>query len=265
MPSLADLPSDAVALFEALQPVATEVEVRASEEAPLEVVDYDPGDDSADAPFTPPGTITVFVARKGSPWLKKLRGALGARDGAALQKLRGDLVTPSFEGRKAVELREAARTVAAEPVIGEVRYRGTPVARALFAPPDVDACGVGLPYTGGRVRKKELTLVQYVRDRARERLDAVAVRHAPSLSEAEAAALKMIPADDRSQHVGTAFLCYAITAVTVFLSTVIAATSLCPVRKVEAQRLSGKDVRRLGPGGTARELLRMRRKALGLG
>jgi hypothetical protein len=119
---------------------------------------------------------------------------------------------------------------------------------------------VPMPYNGGSLEGVEFTLIKRSRADLATDLKAFIVRCAPELTEAEKAALALLPPDANDLNVGRAAMCYAITGVTVVL-VVIAATYACP-GSAPRVALTDDEITQLGPELTARKLLQLRRAAL---
>lgn len=258
------IPPELRAVIDAVGPLADEMENRATDVSKVALIDYQPSRGENPVWLTLPGTVTIFVTRGNSDLLDQLKAAINKRADDVILAIT-DRLRKQFEKRKPLSLKAAAEQVIAEPVFAEIRYLGASVARSVFVPADVDACVVSLPYNGGAVKKSGLEIVQYVSTAESPRLRALAVRHAPELTDAETAALRELPDAGIGANIGTAAMCYAITGVAI-VAAVMGATSFCVGRVLNphdpVEHLSVGEIKRLGPARTARGLLRARRKAL---
>lgn len=135
------------------------------------------------------------------------------------------------------------------------------LASSLFVPEDLDLVIVPMPYNGGSLQDVPFTLVErHAADTNTEHYDAILIRRAPRLTEAETEALRLMPPDSLDLNVGRAAMCYAVTAVTV-VAVVMFATTACPGTPIDIH-LDDDVVKRLGPELTARKLIQVRRLAL---
>lgn len=244
--------------IQALRPVALEIEARPSRVSPIDVLDYTPDHDDYPRMLAKPGTVTLFVARQGSDVIGRIRDAVtsgGDEDAHIAAEL-----AEQFRRRSMVPIEEAVATLLVQPVFASVRYGERTMAQSLFAPDDVQACVVPMPYNGGYVADDSFKLVEHYLPGTHERLAALAVRHTPPLTPAERAALKAVPPDQREWSIGQPMACYAITAITVTI-VLAGATYACP-GITEPEELPDETIKALGPEATARKLLAIRRQVL---
>ena len=262
-------------LAQTLVAVGLEAEARPIRARRLEVLDHAPRGRRAEPPLVLPGAITVFVARAGAPLLAELRAALsgeGEPDPGLLDRVAG--VYRQIEARPQVDPAEALEVLRAQPVFADLRYGGATLATGVFVPEEGEVGVLILPYNGGRLARWGFTWVEHVREDGAA-LEALVVRHAPPLTRAEAAALRMAPADQAELNVGLAsFLPHAGVeafvvgfAVGIAVGAVVIAVARAVHGGVEiAEHLhhhrADDVIRDLGPAATARELLRIRRDVL---
>src|SRR6266566_5905468 len=151
--------------------------------------------------FGIPGTLTVFIARKGSAALHELREALKT-GGEALKQLYRKV------GEQAVQverwtLEEAVQATIQAPVFAELRYGGATLAQGLSVPEGLDMTTVlFLPYNGGRLAQEGFILAERFKEGSDAALEALVVRVDPPLTEAEKAALQLVPPDQDINNVG---------------------------------------------------------------
>ena len=222
----------------------------------------------SDAPtLTMPGTITVFVAKAGSKVLKQVRSAVegGPRQ---LRTLQQALKQQFGSGRK-LSSKEAAKEIVEADVFAEVRYGGATLHKGIILPKGIKVFPLVLPYNGGRLAKGGFSLAEYHRDGSREALEAVIVRNSPPLTRAERAALRQVPADQLVQNVGNSMDCettyWAVAVVVLDAAAAVATIALAQCGKPELDdflHVSQKEIDRLGPAASARELLDLRRKEI---
>jgi hypothetical protein len=259
------MPTSSMDIIDQLQPLALELEGRVASSEPVEIISYVPAKNAAEW-LTFPGTVTLLLSRERHNILKPLRKALINRDDTKFSEI-VKILRQRYESRKDVPLTEAVSQVLSESSIGEIRYFGSPVARSLIVPNDLQFCSVTLPYNGGPLGRNDLTLVQFTKNGKNADLECLAIRHQPTLTESEASALRAVPRNVTGRStIGAAFRCWAITAVGI-AATVVLVTSFCPIIIVlplsdPVHHLNPREIQKLGSGGTARELLRLRREAL---
>jgi hypothetical protein len=159
-----------------------------------------------------------------------------------------------------VSIEEAVAILIVQPVFASVRYGDRTMAQSLVAPEAGDVCVVPMAYNGGYLASDSFKLVEHFLPDSDAQLEAIVVRHAPSLSPAERAALQAVPADQREWSIAQPMACYAITAVTVTL-VLAGATYACP-GIAAPETLPEEEIKRIGPAATARRLLAIRRRIL---
>jgi hypothetical protein len=253
--------------IDVIAPAALEVEARGIRFRKIPVVEYDwEGDD--EGPLAPPGSATVFIAKKGSPVLKEIRAAAKARNGSDAGVARK--VFSPFRERRPMELAQAVQLLQKQPVFASVQYGGLTLATSLFVDAGLHACVVPLPYNGGRLAKEGFTLVEHVKDGSKDALDAVVLVRSPPLTAAERAAVRRVPASQLGLNVGKASDCWGVTAIAAVAVVVLAAVAVATLGchsgvqggpLARPASISADRIKKLGPAATARELLRLRREA----
>jgi len=272
-----------------LRPVALEAEARALRKKAIPLIRYKPKSKDVSTMLAVPGSITVFMARKGSKILDEVRAAVeGQADEAKLTKR----LVEHFNSRRRVSVEQAVKMLQKEDVFADIRHGGTTVAASLFHPDGLECCVVVLPYNGGRLVRGGLTLIERVKgwipnpddpdggplpgdplppipepepgpDPSPE-LEAIALVHPPRLTRVEKEALARVPASQLELNLGKASDCTAVTgiavAAVVVLLVVAIMTAGCAAFEIPA--LSEARVRQLGSLATARELLAARRNAI---
>jgi hypothetical protein len=226
--------------------------------------------------FGIPGTLTVFVARKGSAALHELREALKTGGQALIQLYRK-------VGEQALQverwtLEEAVQATIQAPVFAELRYGGATLAQGLSVPQGLDMTVLFLPYNGGRLAQAGFILAERFKEGSDAALEALVVRIAPPLTEAEKAALQLVPTDQDINNVGLSDWCdttwVAVAAVAAAAATPAAHALVTDALAAAALALIGftssalethipeETLRQLGPAASARKLLEMRREVL---
>lgn len=239
--------------------VILEAERRPVRRTSVEVIDNTPDPSMAEPSVGAPGTVTVFVGRKGSGALDRLRSALASgRDvrTQAEQALRG-LTGGVARGP------ELARAMIEAPVFADLVYAGQVLNHGIFVPEGSDLVMAIFPYNGGRLAGEGFSLIEYYHEGSDAALEALVVQVRPPLSAAEQAALEKVPPDQDARNIGPARWCdttwwdlaYLAVSVTFAVLCVVAAPS-------DDQRISDEQLERVDPTASARELLALRRSLL---
>lgn len=257
--------------LEVLRPAALEAEGRPYRVTQLEVLDYQPTYGDLDTILVRPGCIGVFVGPKPSPLIAAVRHAIRANDGTD-QRL-ANTIREQLAGRARIALEDAVDLLVQQPVFASIRYGGRTLVSSLFAPPGLPMAAVAIPYNGGTLAPRGFSLVEHYTPGATDALDAVLVRHTPQLTKGEKAALDRLPTDLAEMNVGTAALCFALSAVAI-ASAVCLATGICCPHRPRVPRddedfattpdfhLQDEQLTQMNPALAARHLLRIRRDAL---
>lgn len=249
--------------LDTLGAAALEAESRPMRCSPIEILEYTPSSGDPARQLAGPGTVTLFLARKGSPVLDEIRAAAsGGQDQQLTARLRAQ-----SKGRTPLPLNRALEMLKAQPVFADVRYGGLTLASNYFVPGDAACSAVVLPYNGGRLARQGFTLVEHWRAADDSPLQAVALLHAPPLTAAEKAALEQVPADQLELNVGKSYMCWALSAIA--LAALVTLAAICTYQpesdddhRGPGDHLDEDEILALGPAATARELLRLRRRKL---
>ncbi len=221
--------------------------------------------------FGIPGTLTVFVARKGSGAINDLRGAL-EKGGEDLVKLYRKMVEQVAPLERAT-LEEAVQQTVHEPVFADLRYGGATLAQGLSVPQEIDMTALFLPYNGGRLAQEGFILAEHFTEGSDTPLEALVVRIDPPLTKAERAALRLVPNDQAINNVGlndwcdSTWIAVVIVAAAVVIPTAVtvtlAVTAADAATLVDVEpHIPEETLKQLGPAASARKLLETRRKIL---
>jgi hypothetical protein len=221
--------------------------------SPIETIDLPQTEPSQYLTF--PGTVSVLVTRKGTGVLDEFRAAVGqGKDAVDAQIAR--LVAPGRD-RPRLSLGEAADAVAQLPVIADIRDGARPLAQHIALPEDVPAAMLAFAYNGGEVAPGGLQLVEYHRDDSGDGLEALALVHAPPLSDVQRA---MVERDGPGTDP-----CPAVTGVVGFVLFTMA-MAMCGMDPGQAARWRELDASAweaaVPEGASARDLLAARRRIL---
>jgi hypothetical protein len=209
-------------------------------------------------PATMPGTLTLFLARRGSSLLDEVRGVARA-DRNSARRL-SDRLRRQFAERKRVPLSEAVQQLVSQRVFAELRFGDRTVARNLFVPDDESVCVVTLPYTGAELVPDAFRLIEYSMSGADQSLDAVILKYDPPISAAERAALAA--ADPSLPNGGPVSGPCDADLVEAVVMVLLYALLLKPGDFTADQHVAEERIREIGPNATARELMQIRREAI---
>ncbi|MGW4350725.1 hypothetical protein ACWELJ_01405 [Nocardia sp. NPDC004582] len=249
-----------------LQLAADELATRALRYREIEILDYIPSQPDR-VLLCPEGSVRVFVTAEGDPLLRQVRDAAAHSEGADVHLVE-NVIRPRFEGRTSLSPYQVWRLLQRSPVFASIRYGGRTLATNVFPPDDLGMVILDNPYNGGQLNPTTLTLVEHRRDDAEVGLAAVALKYAPPLTPAERAALAQVPEDQLEGNMTIAGSCchngtFVVWAATAIAVTVIVVATAAVRSEEEQQHLSDEHIQRVGPSATARELLDIRREALG--
>ncbi|SRR6266568_7821350 len=238
---------------------AEEAESRPIRHSSVRIIEYRPARVEGRV-LAPAGSVMVYVGKKGSPALARIREA--AEKGSGSDVRVAEELMAQYNGRKLLSPYRAWRLLEAAPVFADIRYGGRTIAKNLFVPPGVDAVWIASPYNGGSLLPAELTLVEHLKEGTKASLEAVALRHEPPLTAAERAALKNVPESQLELNLAPNGAC--CDNVTDVLQIIIAATfaMLCgdPLPDVH---IAEDEIKSLSPTAAAIQLMDIRREALG--
>jgi hypothetical protein len=245
---------------ESYRPVLDEVAKRSIRTSQIEVLDFTPPPGQKPT-IGLPGSILLYVCRKGSPFLNLLRGAKtkeGAEKFLAAVKQQLDKLKPTT-------VEQNVSAMVSSDVFAELRHGGETMVETLFVPPETEFIFHFFAYNGGHLAKEGFTLVERLKDNTSAALEAVIVKITPQLTDAEKAALDLVPPSQWSRSTADPGCGDSGTAVTVALAAValsitISITCLCAVPDVHS--IPREELDRLGPTASARKLLELRRAAI---
>jgi len=188
----------------ALNAATLEAERRALRQRRLAVFDYQPSSKEAVVALAAPGTVTLYLGRRGEPMLRQIAETAmrkGRDDARLALKIREGL---ERRERQRMSVPEAVDLLVKQPVFADLRYGGKTVASHLFVPDDMDIVSVVMPYNGGRLARGGFTLVEHIAEGSHAALTGLLVRAAPPLTRAEAVALSLVPSSQLEANVGVA-------------------------------------------------------------
>ncbi len=239
-----------------IQMVFAESERRAIRVTPLEVIQIEPCEDNDSSAIIHPGSIVVVLAKHGGDWMQRIRRN-PAGDTVAIEKLLLEL-KPGFEHRERMNLDVAVRAAITSSVLTDIRSGSKPLANNIPVFKDPGVTVLTFPYNGGPLPKAGFTLVQKYKNE--ESIEGIAIVRPPKLSPIEKAAMEKLRDWELELNVGPPSLCWALTAVTI-AATVVLATSFCP-KKRKLQTSIPPLIEPLDPTATAVELLARRRRMI---
>jgi len=245
-------------------PVILEAERRPVRVSQLEVIDYTEQFRPDALSLGSPGTMTVFVGRKGTRAIEDVRAALTGQGDISkvLLRLRGSIRAPTHSAFVEMMLQQ--------PVFADIRYGGEVLNKGIFLPKDFDLVLSVLPYNGGRLARDGFSLVEHYSENSDAGLSALVVQVSPPLTAAESAALRLVPEDQLVLNVGSAIDCQttywfaagiAFGIVTGAGVTVLALAALM-MAPGEEVHLTSDEINGLGPAASARTLLARRHELL---
>ena len=257
------------ALIDDFRPAHDEAQARPVRVTKLEVINNTPKSATAVHHVGAPGTITVFVARKGSGALDDVRATIAEGDDRVDRLM--ERLKKGSDRTRANSDREFVEMMLRAPVFADIRFGGDILNRGLFLPPQTDLIFTTFAYNGGRLPRDGFSLAEHYRDGSKVALEGLVVRVDPALSPAEKAALRLVPQDQLGGNVTVAMRCrttwWAVGFFTAGLVGIgLLAAAACavgfPVTAGQGVHLTAQELRRLGPSASARKLLAMRREAL---
>lgn len=242
--------------------VIAEIASRPIRETKIPVIDYQPKSD-AELRLAAPGTVTIYLAQKGSESLDEVRAA--ATDSSRLEKLQASM-QKQFKRTKSSSLDDFAALMIRQPVLADIRYGGATLNHGVFLPKGCDVFPIPFAYIGGRLAKQGFTLSEYYKEGSDAALEAVAIRSAPTLTEVEKEAIRQIPDSQLSQNVTTlARWCdttWWMVAAAVVAVAAVTVNYTCICVAMNAVHLSDSEVQKLGPAASAQKLIALRRQVL---
>lgn len=217
------------------------------------------------------GMMVGIVAKKGTGIVNRLRVLLEKGQGGAAEAK--EILTKKIDRGLWTTSREYVDRLVNEPVYAEIRYAGESLHKGLFVPQGLDVVSTVFPYNGGRLAPEGFSLVERFRGGTTDELEALIVRSAPELTEAEKVALHNVPPDQLVNNVGPASWCdttwwaaagYAIAAGFAAAAVAVGTTLVLDGKRAPDwnDHLSDKEIEKLGPAASARSLLALRRKLI---
>ncbi len=261
--------TSAQALYELTHPVFAEAQSRPVRFTKVEVINPTLDKKLKGLTLGIPGSLILFMARKGSNTLDELRAAY--REGGTRLVELSERVVEQYKGRVEVSVEEAVQATIRQPVFADLLYGGATLAHGLFMPDDLDVALLALAYNGGRLASGGLKLAERYREDSNAALEAFIVRTDPPLTAAERAALAKVPSDQFINNVlaiecdttwwAVAFATVGVAAAigTIAVATAVATISPVPINETH---LSEEALIELDRRASARRLLEIRREAL---
>jgi hypothetical protein len=242
--------------------VAAEARERPVRYTPLEVID------GSGSVIGFPGSLSVFLAVRGSPVLDDVRAAARGDEQIA-QRLRSRYLLPGAGEDDGVSSEELAELMLAAPVFADFMYGGQVVNRGLFLPDGADLLVTALAYSGGRLSSEGCVLAEHYRSDSDLHLDAVVVQVAPPLTDAERSLFDVTSLDGRVaaaacehttwwQVAGIAFV--VGTAITTAAAITIAVGQM--LVDEELDHLTADEMAGVDPSASIDRLLEIRRRLL---
>lgn len=229
--------TSAQALIDLYEPLIEETQTRLVRSTRLEIIERTPSLQDPLSGIGVPGTLTIFITRKGSGRLDEVKAAVkeggerasdlvknlysqtatrrgisievvrtiirGINNGGQVSKLIDDLRNRPIVSKEA-SLEEVAQQIIAQPVFGHIQYGSSVLAQYVFVPEGTDIYVMTLPYSGGRLAREGFKLVERYKEGSDAALEALVVRANPFLTTAEKAALSQVPSEN---HVGPDVWC----------------------------------------------------------
>jgi hypothetical protein len=233
----------------------------------LEILDYEPADPRPETHLALKGTITLLAARPGSRMMAEIREALGtkpAKTETVARKLYGQ-----YKKRKEVSLAQAVKTAVAQPVFAHVLHGDSVLVENLFVPKNIEVAFIPLPYNGGALAETGLVLVEHPAFENVEPLEVLILRHPPSLSKAERAALDKVPPEQNELNLGRGPGIHACGIAWVVAASAVAVVALTVyalaggnIELSHMKHIDDAEIKKMGPAKTARVLVEMRRELL---
>lgn len=141
--------------------------------------------------LTPPGTVTCFVADRGSPLLGQIRAAAYRKDYEELRR-HGTSIARECSGisRRRETVLEFLSDI---PVLTEFRYGGRILAQGMFPTATREVATASVLYGGGPLQDDAFQAVDYFRPEISPETEHVVVVSTPALTELERAIVSRVP------------------------------------------------------------------------
>jgi hypothetical protein len=253
-------------LLDSSQAIQEEKNRRLVDSTSPQVISYEIVDASY-MPYFPPGSVTAIVANSSESILNDLAAAIRQTDRRLLTQL-VETINHQYQSRSPLTLGEATEALIACNCYGELRYGSKTILPLIALPLGMPFALAQIPYTGGSIDQQQFTLIQYHQADSTNNLEALLIIHKPSLTEAEASALQLVPDDLREIHIGetTAFLptvAYAVLIAAAWYFTFATPMDMDSLLdSLNQSHLSDDRIRELGAIPSVRELLALRSKLL---
>lgn len=240
-----------------------ERDTRVTRKTKVEVYDYEPSDINAETHLVWSGSIGLIVAPKNSEILARVRKIATSKSNDDINlaiEIKADVAS-----RKPIAYDEAVKGLIKKPVFASLKYKGKLLSTGIFVPDGLNVYTSGIPYNGGSLDNDAFELIEHLQDDSvNEELQAIVLKRAPILTEAEKFAINSLADDELNLGVG--ILCYATSAVTIAY-TVSAATGMCCPHSSDYKRGirnpdSKINIVNANPELIARNLINIRRQVI---
>jgi len=222
----------------------------------VEIVDYRPTDDQ-EVHLAAPGSITLFVGKRGDERLCRLREiANGGQDDGTL----ADGLREQHASRRQLNPAQIKGILENAGVYATLRCGARTLAAHIVLPGPDDLAVIPCAYNGGRLPAEDVTLVEHLREDSVDALEVVALKADPMLTAAEAAALELVGDDQIELNIAPNAGCSeSLTAYTILMLIALAITVPDPIEHLDVATLEA-----FGPERSARQLMSLRQQAIRL-
>lgn len=235
---------------------AADEESRRRRLSPVEILDYRPTDDQK-VHLAAPGSITLFVGRRGDERLRRLRDiAGGGQDDGSL----ADGLRKQHADRRQLSPAQIKEILENAGVYATLRCGARTLAAHIVLPGPDDLAVIPCAYNGGRLPAEDMTLVEHLREDSEDALEVVALKADPVLTAAEAAALELVGDDQLELNIAPNAGCSeSLTAYTILILIALAISVPDPIIHLDEATLDA-----YGPERSARQLMSLRQQAIRL-
>ena len=259
--------TSALDVFYKLDALTNEASRRPIRRRELSVIDYKPVDPRPETHLALEGTITILAARPQSRLMAAICAALDLKDGSTEAVARQLYL--QYKGRRQKSLPYAIKTALAQPVFADVMHGDLKLLENLFVPDDLEVALLQFPYNGGKLAKSGIALIEHPASEEVAPIDVVVLRHAPSLTKAEIAAIEKVPAEQNALNLGygpgLVACSVVLLTVAVVVEVAVVAVTFAVTGGIEfepMERLDAGEISEMGAAKTARVLVEMRRRQL---
>lgn len=240
-----------------------ERDTRITRTSKVEVYDYQPSDIQAKTHLAWSGSVCIILAPKNAPILDRVRKAVTSKsndDLAIANELKSDAAK-----KHPVPFEQAVNTLKQQPVFASLKYRSKVLSSCIFVPIGFQAYSAGFPYNGGPLDAEAFQLVEHlINENVKEEFQAILLKRAPDLTDAEKYAISQLKDDELNLGVG--IMCYAPSAVTAAIAVCAATSATCPHDSAYKRGLKnpdlGSDISSANPELIARRILNSRREVI---